>query len=128
MMSKRSAIEVKGSAQLARTLRKAGADMKDLRAVNRKAAASIIPTARAETPIRSGRLQQSVRAGATQKAGVLRAGKASVPYAGPIHWGWRDHHIQPHPFLVDAARQTEPTWVGIYESEIKKLLEQVQGA
>lgn len=127
-MSKRAAIEVKGSAQLARTLRKAGADMKDLRAVNQKAAASILPTAKAETPVRSGHLKRSVRAGATQRAGVLRAGTAAIPYAGPVHWGWPSRRIKAHPFLVEAAKATEPTWVGIYETEIKKLLEQVQGA
>lgn len=127
-MAKRSAVEIKGSAQLARTLRKAGADAKDLRAVNRKAAEVVVPAGRGLVPVKSGKLSASIRAGATQKAGVIRAGKASVPYAGPIHWGWPGHHIKPHTFLVDAAKSTEPTWVELYNEEITRIIEQVQGA
>ena len=127
-MANRSLIEVKGSAQLARSLRKAGADAKDLKAVNRKAADLVVPAAQSQVPVRSGRLAKTIRAGATQKAGVIRAGRASVPYAGPIHWGCPGHHIQPHPYLADAAKATEPAWVNLYETEIKRIIEQVQGA
>jgi HK97 gp10 family phage protein len=127
-VAKRSLIEVKGASQLARTLRKAGADAKDLKDVNRKAADVVVPVAKSEVPARSGRLEGSIRAGATQKAGVIRAGRKAVPYAGPIHWGWPGHHIKSHPFLADAAKTTEPKWVNLYEEEMKKLLEQVQGA
>lgn len=127
-MANRSLIEVKGSAQLARSLRKAGADAKDLKAVNRKAADLVVPAAQSQVPVRSGRLAKTIRAGATQKAGVIRAGRASVPYAGPIHWGWPGHHIKPHPYLADAAKATGPAWVNLYETEIKRIIEQVQGA
>jgi len=127
-VANRSLIEVKGSAQLARTLRKAGADAKDLREVNKKAAQLVVPAAQGQAPVKSGRLSSSIRAGATQKAGVIRAGKKSVPYAGVIHWGWPGHHIKPHHYLTDAAKQTEPAWVELYDQEIKKIIEQVQGA
>lgn len=127
-MSKRSLIEINGASQLARTMRKAGADAKDLKAVNRKAADVVVPAAQGLAPVRSGRLEGSIRAGATQKAGVVRAGRKAVPYAGPIHWGWPGHHIKPHPFLADAAKQTEPGWVALYEQEIQKIIEQIQGA
>ncbi|WP_445340852.1 HK97 gp10 family phage protein [Bifidobacterium sp. ESL0820] len=127
-MTSRSLIEVKGSAQLARSLRKAGADAKDLKAVNRKAASLVVPAAQGQAPVKSGRLTKTIRAGATQKAGIIRAGRASVPYAGPIHWGWPGHHIKPHPYLADAAKATEPAWVNLYENEIKRIIEQVQGS
>ncbi|WEV67969.1 HK97 gp10 family phage protein [Bifidobacterium sp. ESL0769] len=126
-MAKRSLIEIKGASQLARTLRKAGADAKDLKDVNRKAADVVVPVAKGGVPVRSHRLENSIRSGATQKAGVIRAGRKSVPYAGPIHWGWPGHHIKPHTFLTDAAKSTEPEWTELYEQEIKKIIEQVQG-
>ncbi|WEV47012.1 HK97 gp10 family phage protein [Bifidobacterium sp. ESL0690] len=126
-MTGKSLIEVKGASQLARTLRKAGADSKDLRNVNKKAAQVVVPAAQGRVPVRSGALQRSIRAGATQKAGVIRAGKKSVPYAAPIHWGWPGHHIKPNTFLTDAAKQTEPAWVDIYNEEIQKIINQVQG-
>lgn len=54
-----------------------------------------------EAPVRTGRLARSIRFKATNrdwsyvKAGTARA----VPYANPIHWGWRKHGIKPNPFL-----------------------------
>ena len=52
----------------------AGADLKDLRDINEQAAQIVAPAAKALAPQRSGRLAKSIRAGATQKAGVVRAG------------------------------------------------------
>lgn len=127
-MAQRSLIEVQGASRLVRTMRKAGVDAKDLRDVNKRAAALVVPSAQSQAPSRSGRLRRSIRAGATQKAGVVRAGRSSVPYAGPIHWGWPKHNIKPHPYLTDAAKATEPAWVGLYEREMLKLLETIQGA
>ena len=59
-----------------------------------------------------GALKASVRAGASSRAGVVRAGKKLVPYAGPIHYGWpsrpnnekgwRGGPIPPKEFLWDA--------------------------
>jgi len=35
-----------------------------------------------------GALRDSLRSGASSRAGVVRAGKKLVPYAGPVHYGW----------------------------------------
>ena len=69
-----SQLQLKGAAQLAKGLRQAGADLKDLRDINEQAAQIVAPAAKALAPQRSGRLAKSIRAGATQKAGVVRAG------------------------------------------------------
>lgn len=121
--------QIKGSRRLARTLKKAGADMSKLKESNLQAAKIVVPVAESTVPKLTGKLANSIRAGATASAGVVRAGnKNRVPYAGPIHWGWPKHHIKATTFLVDAARQTQPQWYQVYKLAIDKALAQVKGA
>ena len=56
------------------------------------------------------------------------AGGAKVPYAGPIHWGWPDRNIEPHPFIADTAGETEQTWLPIYEQDLQRICDSVKGA
>lgn len=95
----------------------------DVGSVNRKAAAALVPAARSLTPQRTGRLAGSVRAGASQRKGVIRAGSASVPYAAVIHWGWPRHHIASNPFLTNAVRENVDTIRGLYVDELQSLLD-----
>ena len=120
---------MRGAKELAAGLRKAGIDLKDLREQNKQAAQVVVGEGKRQVPVRSGRLQRSIRAGATQKAGVVRAGNnGSVPYANPIHWGWPGHHIEPHPFLTQAAKDTEPEWVAVYQAGVEKIISRISGA
>lgn len=60
----------------------------------------------------SGNLRKTLRSAGTQRGGFVRAGYKSVPYAGPIHFGWPSRPnpdkgwaggpIAPNPFLYDA--------------------------
>jgi hypothetical protein len=122
------AVEVIGAKKLRSTLRKAGADMKDLTAVHREVGAIVAGAATPTTPRRTGRLASTVRAGATQTAAITRAGYARVPYAPPIHWGWPRRGIQARPWLSIAAQSTEPTWFARYEAGIAAILEKIKGA
>lgn len=80
-----TAAYVVGQKRFVSTMRKAGADMKELKEVNRQAANIALPAVRNLAPRgKNGRLASSIRVGATQKAGVIRAGRKSVPYAGVI--------------------------------------------
>lgn len=85
---------------------------RDLRAIDRqlprelgkslKGAAErvVLPRARSEAPRRSGRLADSLRVSAR---GTSVAVRSRLPYAGPIHWGWPAHNIEPRPFIETAA-------------------------
>lgn len=77
---------------------------KEIRGINKDAALALVPIARGLVPVQTGRLQASIRAGATLRSGTVKAGKASVPWANPIHWGWHRHNISPQPFLVEALQ------------------------
>lgn len=123
-------IQAQGAKELARSLRKAGADMKNLKAENKKAADMVAPAAKTNVDAysRSGRLRDSVRSGATQQMGIVRAGKKAVPYAGAIEFGWPKQGIKAHHSIVDAAHDTEPLWVEIYRDAVNKILNQIYGA
>lgn len=118
-------LQLKGASELARSLKKAGADLKDLKAVNREAAQIVVPEAKNLAPHRSGALAKSVRAGATQKAGVVRVGSKKVPYAGPINYGWPKHNIKPTRFANRAAKNTEPQWTQVYQQAVQKIINRI---
>lgn len=118
---------VEGAARLRRTLKAAGVDMADMRAVNRTAANTVQAAAVAAAPMRTGRLKATVRAGATNRAGIIRAGRKAVPYGGPIHWGWPARGIRARPFITLAAQATEPVWVAQYEADLLHIIRQIKG-
>lgn len=121
-------VRVIGGRRLRKTLKAAGVDLRELSAINKKAASVVAGSARGSAPARSGRLASSIRPGATQRAGVVRAGRASLPYAGVIHWGWPQRNIAAQPFLSEAAQSTESTWSELYWDELQRLIDSIEGA
>lgn len=120
---------VVGQKRFVQTMRKAGADMKELKDVNRQAANIALPAVRSLAPRgKTGRLASSVRAGATQKAGVIRAGRKSVPYAGVINYGWPARRIKPRLFVNNGVASTEGAWQRLYKQFIDRTMSQVKGA
>ena len=120
-------LQVDGAKRLRRELKRAGVDLTDLREPNERAAQIVATAAGPATPRRTGRLASTVRAGASKTSGVVRAGGAAVPYAGPIHWGWPGRNIAGQPWLVDAAHDTEDTWVPIYVDVLDQVLDRIAG-
>lgn len=120
--------QVTGARELRRALKAAGDDLKDLKDVNKRVGDLVAGAARPRTPVRSGRLVGSLRPAAAAAAVRVRAGGASLRYAGPIHWGWPAHHIVGRPFLADAATSTEPEWVDLYFREVQDVVNKVGAA
>lgn len=123
-------IEIKGIATVAKTLRKAGIQLSELKPVNRQAAEIAMQQAKRDAPVRSGAMRNTLRVGATNRAGIIRAGNnraTGVPYAGPIHWGWPARNIAANPFMQRAASKTQPQWKQVYEDIVDKALRQVKG-
>lgn len=122
-------VEVEGGRALRRELRRAGQDMSDLKAAHAEVGTFVATEASPETPRGlTGRLADTVRSSGTQSAAVVRAGKARVPYAGPIHWGWPARNIEPQPWLATKAKETEPTWFDMYAAHIDQILDKIKGA
>ncbi len=120
-------VRVDGARQLRATLKAAGDDLSDLKDVNARTAAKVSAVAVPRVPRRTGMLAATVRPAGTKTAAIIRAGKASVPYAAVIEFGWPGHNIAPQPYVTSAAADTEPEWTGFYEQEIAKILDRVKG-
>jgi hypothetical protein len=121
-------VRVEGLNTLVRTMRKAGADLGDLKDANARAAAIVVSAAAGMAPRRSGKLAGSIRGSRAGNRARVLAGRASVPYAAPIAWGWPARHIKPQPFLSDAARATESVWLPQYLADVQSALDGVKGA
>lgn len=124
----RPVVQVRGARELRRSLRKAGADMTEVKALHAEVGGIVAGAARPATPHRSGRLAGTVRSSGTNTASIVRAGRASVPYAGPIHYGWPRRNIEPQPWLVNAAHDTEPRWSARFMDGIEQILSKIKGA
>lgn len=121
-------IRVEGAARLRKTLLDAGASLDDLKAVNERIADYLVPLIVARTPRGpTGRLAASVRGSGTKTASYTRAGRKSVPYAKPIHWGWPKRHIRPQPFAWEVVNAYRESWEGMYEDEVDHRLSAVKG-
>lgn len=102
MAGGRTAVEVEGGPEFRRAMRRLGADVGELKAVHRELAEDVASSAESLVPVLSGRLRDRIRPRATSRAATVTAGGRGVPYAGPIHFGWRERNIEPQPFLYDA--------------------------
>lgn len=118
--SNKVTIHVDGVAEFVKACRKAG-DRDSLNAVkagNKEGAEVVAKEAKILVPRQSGKLGRSIRANASIKRGVVAAGRASLPYAGPIHFGWAAHNISPQPFIYEAADKRASDVIAAYENQI----------
>ncbi len=122
-MAGQPGVQVKGAAELRRAVTKMGASTKDLTEVNQKAADIVAVEGRLTAPRLSGTLSRSVKAKARKTSGRVEAGRNRiVPYAGPIHFGWRSRNIEPQPFLYDALDRRRDQVIDQYEDRMTDLV------
>ena len=121
-------VKVEGARELRASMKKAGADTNDMKTAHAAVARVVTAAAKSRAPKKSGRLAGSIRGSKAKASVTIRAGGASVPYAGPIHWGWPARNIAANPFISDAATSTESEWVGLYFKEVKHIVDNIKGA
>lgn len=141
---KQGQVKVEGLSKVRRDLKKLAKDVDygdQFLAVNKTLADAVAGESKNYVPVRSGALQAAIRGAASAKSarvkvggklskearGVLGgygAGKGSVPYAGPIHFGWPARFIKPQPFIYDAIDKRRDEVKDRYEQLIKKLIRQ----
>lgn len=127
-MARKPRVQIVGAKKLRKELKRAGFDMRNLREPHMESARVVAYAGKPDTPRDTGALAATVRPAGTQTMGIVRAGKASVPYANPIHWGWPDRNITAQPWLSEAAERTEPTWLQIFLDYLNEVLSRVEGA
>lgn len=121
------ALRVDGARRLRASLKAAGIGMQDLKAAHRQVAEMVATRSAPNAPRRTGRLAATVRPSGTQSAAIVRAGRSSVPYAGPIHWGHESRGIKAQPWLAEAAERSQTTWENTYLAAIEAVIATVEG-
>lgn len=98
-----------------------------LKATHLSAAQIVVEEALPHVPVRTGALRASVRAMGRARDAVVRAGRASVPYAAAIHWGRKSGGIiKGRPFLWDASERARQRVIKQYSEDIDTLLKQLR--
>ena len=123
-------IKVQGARELRRALnRAADQDLKKaLKEANREAAETVADEAQNTVPVASGTLAASIRATAGAASGAVRAGKASVRYAGIVHFGWPARGIEPRPFLYEAVDARVDEVSDVYYARVRAIAEAVEAS
>ncbi|MEM9652244.1 MAG: hypothetical protein AAGA65_09130 [Actinomycetota bacterium] len=117
-------VEVDGLDDLLKELRELEGDIV-AKQVNKDAADVVLNLADADVPRRSGALKASGRTSGTKKAGVVRYGRATVPYASAVHFGHNPRpqggFTEPNPWLYDAADERREEVRSVYERRVDEL-------
>lgn len=112
-------VRVEGLVQKVRQLKALGLEVEDLKGAFAKIAAEATEAVIRHTPKRSGKLAASVRGNRAQSKAVVRAGRAAVPYAGAINYGWRKRGIAPALFMQQGDIEMRPVAVRRLEEELE---------
>lgn len=130
MAGTKPGIEVEGGPQLRRAFKRLGDRAGDLKGLHGSIGEMVADTARTLVPIgddEGGHLQDTIRASKRQTGATVNAGTRALPYAGPIHFGWRARNIEPQPFLYDALDDRRDDIVAKYNDGIDKLVRRFDG-
>jgi phage gpG-like protein len=118
----RAGFKVTGLKELNRALQAAGADIEDLKDAFGKIAAKGAQTAKGFTRSRSGRLRGSIRGNRAKSKAVVTAGRASVPYAGPVNYGWPARSISPSEFMQRTDDAMRPVALDELTKDVRRII------
>lgn len=117
-------VRVEGLTQLFNNLNALGVSMDDMKDAMAKISDFGARQAAVLAPKLSGRLAGDIRGNRAKSKAVVTAGRVSIPYAGPINYGWPAHGISANGFL----QRTDPLWqpygLRVLEQELNKLIRQ----
>ena len=123
-MARRKDIEVEGLRELRRDLAKLEDRglLNELRQAHKDASERAAKAAAAEAPERSGRLARSIKPKPKNDEGRVKAGTGKrVPYAGPIHFGWRNRGIEPNQFIYRGISRVIKDIQKDYERDVNRI-------
>lgn len=121
-MASQVGFRVEGLAQVVRALTEAGLEVEDLKDAFGSIAREGAQLAASAAPHASGRLAGDIRGNRAKSKAVVTAGRASVPYAGPINYGWPARGIVPAGFMQEADRQLQPRAVQLLENAVNETI------
>ena len=122
MAVQQTTVTIDGLNQLRRAFKTLSENSKeDFKAAGYASATIVRDEAKSIVPVVSGRLRNSIRAAMIETGGKVRAGIKSVPYAGPIHFGWGRRNITPQPFLYQAIDRRHGEVLDTYLAHLERI-------
>lgn len=115
---------VTGLRQVVKGLLEIGVDLEDLKDAMAEVAKAATDVAQAAAPVRSGALRASIRGNRAKGKAVVTAGRARVPYAGAINYGWPKRGIRGVGFMQKADQVVGPRAVEMLEQGINRIIEE----
>jgi len=115
-------VRVENLTATVRALQKIGVDVQDLKDVFAGIAAEGARLAVAAAPRRSGKLRATIRGNKAKNKAVVIAGRARVPYAGPINYGWKKRGIKGTMFLQKADSQLSDIAPRMLEDGLQRVM------
>ena len=109
---------VEGVTELDARLTRARAGILDLSDANRDIATTVERQSTADAPRASGAMADSATIHVTSDGWSVTYGRE---YSGFVHWGTR--YMRPRPWVLDAARRTEDTWMDQLTDHVQQLLD-----
>ena len=117
-------LEIEGLREVQKALQGFAEDSReDMKDTHRRAGEIVASAAKPLAPVRTGALSATITSSPTKYQGRVRIGRgASVPYAGPIHFGWPARRIAPQPFVYEALDGRREEVKQAYEQRIGELI------
>lgn len=130
------AVRVEGLNRVVRDLQKTGTDVADLKSVFAEIASEGASLAARFAPARTGKLRATIRGNKAKNKAVVLAGRAKVPYAGAINYGWKTKYagrprarggwplgIKPAHFMARADAALQDRVPQMLEDGISRIIE-----
>ena len=111
-----SGVRVEGLTKTVRALQGFGVEVADLKDVFSAISTEGARLASSFAPKRTGKLQNTIRGNKAKNKAVVIAGRARVPYAGAINYGWPKRHIRPALFMQKADKALAPKALAMMET------------
>jgi hypothetical protein len=114
-------VRIEGLNKKVRDLQELGLEVEDLKDAFSTIADEAAEVVTSYAPVgETGALAASIRGNRAKSKAVVRAGKAAVPYAGPINYGWLERNIEPAEYMQKGDQQMQPIAVRRLEEEIEQ--------
>lgn len=123
MASSAIGVRVEGLGSVVRSLQQMGVEVEDLKAAMKAIAEEVKPDYVAHAPVRTGRLRGDFRTANAKGKSTIYVGRASVPYAGPINFGWAARGIAPANFIAKGDATAAPKAAASLEDAISSLVQ-----
>lgn len=118
-------VKVEGLNKTLTALQRFGVEAQDLKDTMSEISAEGARLASSFAPKRSGNLASTVRGNKAKAKAIVIAGRARVPYAGAINYGWPKRGIKPSLFMQRADAALAPRAVQMLEAGLDKAVKKV---